>query len=108
MNNEPNHARLQQSEAETIAESPLSPTFSAFGFSPQRVAKILCTVSVCLLPIHYLDFPCEISALAGGFGFLILLLVLGLCFMTPRGTDHRFRAGAWAFFAYVIHALSTH
>ncbi len=50
MNNEPDHARLQQPETDTIAESP--PTFAVLGFSPLRVANILCALSVCLLPIH--------------------------------------------------------
>ena len=91
-----------------MIESPEPPRFSILGFSPQRVAYALCALSLCLVPVHYLDLPCEVSVVTGGIGGLIVLLVLGLCFATPRGTAHRFRAAAWAFFAYVIHALSTH
>ena len=91
----------------TMIGHPKPPRFSLAGFSPQRVAYALCVLSVCLLPIHYLESPCEVSVLTGGLGFLIALLVLGLCFASPRGTTQRFRAAAWGFLVYVVHALST-
>jgi hypothetical protein len=82
--------------------------FSLTGFSPLRVAYCLCAISVCLLPIHYCNSPCDVSVATGGLGFLIMWLSLGLCFWTPVGTLHRFRPGGLAFAVYVLHALSTH
>jgi hypothetical protein len=81
--------------------------FKLTGFTGTHVGYVLSGCSLILVPTHYY-VSCEESGDVAGINLLVLPITLGLSFITPRTTPHRFRPAGLALFALVLHMLSTH
>jgi hypothetical protein len=81
--------------------------FTLTGFSPSRVALVLCVLSFSLVPAHFY-VSCQMSGVIGMTSLVLLAAVVVLCLASPKAAPRRFLPLALALFAVLAHMLCTH
>jgi hypothetical protein len=78
--------------------------FSILGFSPLRVAYVFSFIILGLVPAEFFVSWQTLDAIGKACGVLFLLVVI-LCFGSPRGSDCRFLPCVVAIFGLLAHMV---
>ncbi|MEW6302251.1 MAG: hypothetical protein AB1705_02195 [Verrucomicrobiota bacterium] len=81
--------------------------FRMRGFSPRRMAYMLCMVALGFIPVHA-RVSCAESVGITGFAFVNVFVAFALCAFAPRAVPDRFAPGKLAFVVFAVHTLLTH
>ena len=90
-----------------VMNFPRALKFTVLGFSPRRMAYILCALLFALVPLHS-HFPCEASEALGGFALMMILIIGGLCWLIPQTVKDWWVPRVLAFIGFVAHLTMIH